>query len=196
MKNLITLALQLAEQHPELATRIEKGAIVALTGNVRTEPAHVSGLPPTKYNTSLWLTAPGGAKWQCDCIDATIGNAPHIDDFLGGSGKVCKHIIALALVKEAGNLTPVKNVFEWLVRIVESGWVDAFGIGMGIKGGVTLRPDLILIREPKRERLILKSGAVCSRALVTYEGGAWVMNDKAEDYYNEFVSELQGVNNE
>ena len=74
--------------------------------------------------------------------------------------------------------------------------MDAFGIGMGIKGGVTLRPDLILIREPKRERLILKSGAVCSRALVTYEGGAWVMNDKAEDYYIEFVSKLQGVNNE
>ena len=202
MQNLITLAKQLAEQYPELATRIEKGSIIALAGRVKTEPAKVrkaGGVLSTVgvYFVSLWETAPGGAKWQCDCVDATIGNAPHIDDFMNGSGKVCKHVVALALVKEAGNLTPVKTVLSWVTRIVESGWVDAFCPEIGgtvqLMGKVSLKHiytggvyKIVLTAPYLQSGEILRQGTWGDD-----EGRTWMMPSSSKKNYDEFVSKLK-----
>ncbi len=196
----------LITEHPDLASQIQAGLLLAIAGRVKAIGDPDAGLirqwevlgesyegSQCKVYTVRDLdTTP--RRWSCNCEQgATYG--PLTADFLGHPGRICKHIAAVGILwLECDYPEKATTLWELVTRLVS-------------EQGIYLAPNqYIELPHPRkvkleysisngRDGLVLKMGTHRSETLAVLGqpgGEGWRLVGEAEARYQEFVSKING----
>lgn len=195
-----TQANTLKAEHtdPDLTDQINRGLIIALTGEVKPVDNGADG------RIEEWLVKGNGGKytitrqgipnrWACDCPQGQ-DFGPVVSDFAGHPGRICKHIAAVALTWLGP--PPQMTVWDLLVQMVNTEHLPPLGQTWDLP---RCKCKVEYYGKHECEGIVLKtgrkrSGILARQVMIGYDGvgqaeWGWRLVNEARSRYNEFVED-------
>ena len=155
---------------PELNPELDKGLILAIGGFCQQRDRFL-------FKVNKYFVAMKNGIWQCNCPGNDFST---INDLYGHTGKICKHVCAIAICFSANTwVKPPKNVFSLLERLVDINYI--FNCQLPNSKVKILIDD---------DGLRLKISRKKSNALATSSYGKWQINDNAKLLYEDFINDI------
>lgn len=208
-------AIYLETMHPDLATQIRAGLVLATLGRVipqgdysetltntwqvlgETYEVNGEGKPVCKtYTVRDLQTTP--RRWSCSCEQGQ-SYGPLTGEFLNRPGRVCKHITAVAIHWLHGKeIARPTTIYEMVARLVEGQAIYLLA-GESLELPTSHKIKLEYYDKNGKSGLCLKTGRARSEILARWlpvenqpSGGEWRLVSEAQGLYTEFVGKING----